>query len=220
VLKRKYVVLLMLALVSIVSGGLLYSNVVHANPIVKGYVSISPAEFTPEQNGQTWYKTLERLIGNGSFYTSLKLPNGVTITNMTAKVFDFVSDGQVTVWLVGWNLTANLPLDGAFSRNLAFAQTSMNGTPGTTVLYDDTIYAPTIDNENGIYALMVVFTYRSWDLSLKGFQIEYEYEAGAVGGFWVPVDKFSLLAPYIALVSTIILAVSISGAYIKYRKKQ
>jgi len=41
-----------------------------------------------------------------------------------------------------------------------------------------------------------------------------------VGGIWIPVDKFSLLAPYIALASTIILAVSISVAYIKYRKKQ
>jgi hypothetical protein len=41
-----------------------------------------------------------------------------------------------------------------------------------------------------------------------------------VGGLYVRVDKFSLLAPYIALVSTIILAVSITGAYIKYKKKQ
>jgi len=41
-----------------------------------------------------------------------------------------------------------------------------------------------------------------------------------VGGLYVPVDKFSLLSPYIALVSTIILAVSISLAYIKHRKKQ
>jgi len=41
-----------------------------------------------------------------------------------------------------------------------------------------------------------------------------------VGGIWIPVDKFSLLAPYIALVSTVILAVSISVAYIKHRKKQ
>ncbi|MDH5635606.1 MAG: hypothetical protein OEY47_02950 [Candidatus Bathyarchaeota archaeon] len=47
-----------------------------------------------------------------------------------------------------------------------------------------------------------------------------EPEAGAVGGLWIPVDKFSLLAPYVALVSTVILAVSISVAYIKCRKKQ
>jgi len=41
-----------------------------------------------------------------------------------------------------------------------------------------------------------------------------------VGGIYIPVDKLSLLAPYIALVSTIILAVSISVAIIKYGKKQ
>jgi len=49
--------------------------------------------------------------------------------------------------------------------------------------------------------------------------IEYTLPSQAVGGFWIPVDKFSLLAPYIALVATIILAVSISVAYIKIRKK-
>ena len=43
---------------------------------------------------------------------------------------------------------------------------------------------------------------------------------GEVGGFWIPVDKFSLLAPYIISAITIILAVSISVAIIKYRKKQ
>jgi len=47
----------------------------------------------------------------------------------------------------------------------------------------------------------------------------YQYEE-PVGGIWISVDKFNLLAPYIALVSTIILAVSISVAYIKIRKKQ
>jgi len=41
-----------------------------------------------------------------------------------------------------------------------------------------------------------------------------------VGGIWTAVDKFSLLAPYIAYVATVILAVSISIAVIKYRKKQ
>jgi len=42
----------------------------------------------------------------------------------------------------------------------------------------------------------------------------------SVGGIWVPVDKLGLLAPYIALVATIILAISVSAAIIKYRKKQ
>jgi len=42
----------------------------------------------------------------------------------------------------------------------------------------------------------------------------------SVGGFHIPVDKFSLLAPYVILAITLILAVSISAAYIKTRKKQ
>jgi len=41
-----------------------------------------------------------------------------------------------------------------------------------------------------------------------------------VGGIWIPVDKLSLLTPYIILAITIILAVSTSVAIIKYRKKQ
>ena len=40
-----------------------------------------------------------------------------------------------------------------------------------------------------------------------------------VGGISIPVDKLSLVAPYIALTSTIVLAISASVAYIKYRKK-
>jgi len=42
----------------------------------------------------------------------------------------------------------------------------------------------------------------------------------AVGGICIPVNKLELLAPYLALVATMILAVSISVAIIKYRKKQ
>jgi len=48
----------------------------------------------------------------------------------------------------------------------------------------------------------------------------YEAPTATVGGILVPVDKLGILAPYIVLVSTIILAVSISAVYIKIRKKQ
>jgi hypothetical protein len=41
----------------------------------------------------------------------------------------------------------------------------------------------------------------------------------AVGGVWVPVDKLSLLAPYIALASTIILAVVATDVLFKRKKK-
>jgi pimeloyl-ACP methyl ester carboxylesterase len=42
----------------------------------------------------------------------------------------------------------------------------------------------------------------------------------AVGGIWIPVDKSALLAPYIGLASTIILAIAVTALFFKYRKKQ
>mgnify|MGYP006270856593 CR=1 FL=1 len=41
-----------------------------------------------------------------------------------------------------------------------------------------------------------------------------------VGGVWVPVDKLGLLAPYIALASTIISAVVVTAVLFKRKKKQ
>jgi hypothetical protein len=40
-----------------------------------------------------------------------------------------------------------------------------------------------------------------------------------VGGIWVPVDKLALLAPYIGLVSAIVLAVATTAVFFKHRKK-
>jgi hypothetical protein len=42
----------------------------------------------------------------------------------------------------------------------------------------------------------------------------------AVGGVWVPVDKLALLAPYIALASTILAATAATGIYVKRRKEK
>jgi len=41
-----------------------------------------------------------------------------------------------------------------------------------------------------------------------------------VGGIWVPVDKFGLLAPYIALASTILVATAATTIYGKRRNKK
>jgi hypothetical protein len=40
-----------------------------------------------------------------------------------------------------------------------------------------------------------------------------------VGGIWVPVDKVTLLTPYIGLVSAIVLAVATTAVFFKHRKK-
>jgi hypothetical protein len=41
-----------------------------------------------------------------------------------------------------------------------------------------------------------------------------------VGGIWIPIEKFMLLAPYIALVSTIAVAATATAIYIKRKKKR
>jgi penicillin amidase len=41
-----------------------------------------------------------------------------------------------------------------------------------------------------------------------------------VGGIWIPVDKFVLLAPYIALASTILIAIAATAIYVKRRNKK
>jgi len=41
-----------------------------------------------------------------------------------------------------------------------------------------------------------------------------------VGGVWVPVDKLALLAPYIALASTIIVATAATAIYVKHAKRR
>lgn len=41
-----------------------------------------------------------------------------------------------------------------------------------------------------------------------------------VGGVWFPVNKLALLAPYIGLASTIILAIAVTAIFFKYKKKK
>ena len=51
--------------------------------------------------------------------------------------------------------------------------------------------------------------------------LDFEVLSGPppVGGIWIPVDKLALLAPYIGLASTIIVAVAATAIFFKYRKK-
>jgi parallel beta-helix repeat protein len=44
--------------------------------------------------------------------------------------------------------------------------------------------------------------------------------SSSVGGIWIPVDKLALLAPYIGLASTIILAIAVTAVFVKYKKKR
>jgi hypothetical protein len=138
----------------------------------KGYISVSPSTFTPEDNTQTYYKSWIALRGSGIFWTNLQLPHEATLTNITVYLADLVTDGMVSVVLLGYNLTKG----HALTIPMAMVGTDKAGAPGNIVLYDDTIADAKIDNHNCIYSLEVSFTYNSPFLVLWGVLIEYEYQ--------------------------------------------
>ena len=137
----------------------------------KGYVSISPAAFTPESNTETYYKYWSYLRGSGSFWASLQLPDGVTITNITVSLYDSSSSGAICVYLFGYNLTNRRSL----TIPMASMETTASWAPGDIILYDDTIADAKIDNRNCVYGIEVYFSFDDISLYIRGITIEYEY---------------------------------------------
>jgi len=215
VIRRKYIVLLLLTLISILLAGLLYSNVVQAQTTVTSYVSVSAAAFVPVKSTTNFDNWGYFLMNNDAitrlFEGSVQLPNGATVTKVTFYWYD-IGTGDILLYLYRYNEAGNLEM----------AYMASSGTPGIGSSYDKTIDYATVDNSRYAYYLEVYIPASATHTDYLYYHavIEYTLPSGAVGGLYIPVDKFSLLAPYITLTLTMILAISITGAYIKYRKKQ
>jgi len=211
VFKRKYVVLLLLTLVSIPITALFYSNLAQAQSTVTGYVSVSAAAFVPCNVSLSSYNFWGKAIYNyesttQDFVGPVQLPSGSTVKNLTVFWYD---SGEYTV---------GCTMCRQEQSSVQFMASVGSSGFGHGFSYDDTIDWATIDNSLYTYYLWMWIPPGSYNF--KYAIIEYTLPSQAVGGFWIPVDKFSLLAPYFALVATIILAVSLSVAIIKHRKKQ
>jgi len=135
----------------------------------KGYVSISPAAFTPFTDTQTYLKGDSGLWGQGQFDVNVQLPNGVTLTKMIARVTDGLTNGWIDIYIRGLNITSGYGLG-----TLAEVKTEIEEAPGTVLLYDDTINA-VIDNKNCVYTLSVCLSKYDTQLCLEGVILEYEY---------------------------------------------
>ena len=136
----------------------------------KGYISISTAAFTLGADTQTFLKGGEGLWGEGAFYASLQLPDGVIITNMTVLLTDNVDTPWIRVSLRGYNITGRYGLG-----DMASISTVGVGAPGTVILYDDTIANNKIDNRNCEYYLYAILSDYNVHLYLQGIILEYEY---------------------------------------------
>ncbi|KPV63585.1 MAG: hypothetical protein AOA66_0717 [Candidatus Bathyarchaeota archaeon BA2] len=58
------------------------------------------------------------------------------------------------------------------------------------------------------------------NMAVVGARVIQIHQPPSVGGVWIPVDKFGLLAPYIALASTIVVATVAAAICVKYAKRR
>ena len=73
----------------------------------------------------------------------------------------------------------------------------------------------------------IAFDFLSYSEGMSGWDTAWMYEQvytlatlpSPVGGIWVPINKFELLAPYLGLASLITIA-TLSIVYVKYRKQK
>jgi hypothetical protein len=148
----------------------------------KGYISISSTAFSPHAQHagfeiQDYEKDLAQLAGRGYYWAYVQLPHGVTLTNITAFLYDAHPVGKISISLEGWNLTSSQPL----AVPMAFVETSIPESEGNYKLFDDTIVDARIDNRNCIYSFMATFDgnptfpWPPW-YSVQGILVEYEYQ--------------------------------------------
>jgi|YelNatPaOPRAMG01_1025707.scaffolds.fasta_scaffold37260_2 hypothetical protein len=136
----------------------------------KGYISISPAAFTPAFDTSTFLKGGSGLWGQGGFYVGLQLPHGAIITNMSVLLTDSSDTSWLSVDLMGYNITGRYNLDV-----MASISTVGLGAPGEVILHDDTISNAIIDNRNCEYYLRAYLSAYDVHLYLQGIILEYQY---------------------------------------------
>jgi pimeloyl-ACP methyl ester carboxylesterase len=124
-------------------------------------------------------------------------------------------------WLMGARL---LTVTSSPMTGVTFA---INGTPETTpytawLKGSYTIQMPKISWNGGVWSCWLEdgATNRTKAVTMNTSVTLTGVFGNPVGGIWIPVDKSALLAPYIVLASTIILAIAVTAVFFKYRKKK
>lgn len=137
----------------------------------------------------------------------------ITLSNSTINSFDFDTLQEQ----ICFNVTGPTSTTGYFYVTIPKELLWCDSPEQWEVWVNNTL----IEDRKVIEVANYTYVYFTYNHSTQEIRIIGTHAASPfVGGISIPVNKLALLAPYIALVSTIILAVSISVAYIKHRKKQ
>jgi len=113
----------------------------------------------------------------GYFNCPVHLPDGATVSAFRAAVRDNSTVGQVVCYMQAWSVA--WPNDG-----YALAFTNYSGdatTPGDTMLLDDSIKDPVVDNSKWSYMAECELTGANQSITLRAVSIEYQ--VGAVVGY-------------------------------------
>jgi len=206
VIKRKYVVICFLVLVSVILGSLFYASITQAQTTYTDSVEITILDWTGRNSGTTDCR-----------------PCRIKTNNWYAFPFAFNPKAQLANIVDLW-----ITITGVSTSPDIAIKLNDNRTDYGDIDFDGdypTRHALQLPQKNSLRQGINILNLTATDIEAWIFRmtlfIEYEYQTGeGVGGFYIPIDKFNLIAPYLALVSTIILVASISVAIIKHRKKQ
>jgi len=221
VIKRKYLIVA-LAVVSVLFGSLFYSN----------FKLVSGASSNSGSWGLIRFYEPDETMYNQSTYEDGAIFVWTPNNNTNNAILSIRCYFQYRTE-VGNEVRFRIDVNGETTEELWLGSVDYTWT---LVYYGDYLFETVVrvfPNQNN-YTIKFQFAsfYSTKESYVKDINIIIEVADGmvpneyykvelpsGVGGFTIPIDKFNLMAPYLALVATIILAVSISVAYIKYRKK-
>ncbi len=140
-----------------------------------GYLSITPGACLPEDGADNYEfpmgasgSYLEADVDGTSFYCSMQLPNGATVSSIKAYVKDSGA-GFMTATLYQSQLT------GYTSTNLG-TRSTVAGPSGNQIINVDSINE-TVDNSSNGYFLEVYFSNLGSDYNFRGAIVNYAYTA-------------------------------------------
>ncbi|MHC5110484.1 MAG: hypothetical protein ACYTHJ_11475 [Planctomycetota bacterium] len=157
-----------------VNGSLKVNGDVTVPPTTR-YLMISAIDMVPEAPGMIVHRSFTEInsslfpAGQLTFlFAPVHLPQGATVTEISAPLFDDASNQSIQITLQGrdWN-----------NNTIFMANISTEGTPGQVQATATSISHAVIDNETYAYYLFIVFTVPpadGGDLQIKPVRIAYE----------------------------------------------